>query len=192
MHHRKKGRDKRRQSEIWAPPEGRWPYLHAVYAKPDWDLMLFHPRPRFPDFDFITPSLATGGFIKNEAELDALRAAGITHVVNTSSEVTDEGQLFADSGIEFLFNPTYDDYHWKDPEWFDRTANFAAPAIRNGGKVLAHCLEGVNRGPSSAYYVLRVLGMDGDEAFAMIKGARARAKVFYREDADHAWGKRVA
>jgi hypothetical protein len=212
MSRRKGGRTKRRQLQLWEGNRvtrglsvyddaldpwygydlgGHVPYSLASF-KPDWDRWLFRPRTRFPDFDFVTPSLATGGFVKDEVELAVLKAAGITHVVNTSSEVKDEGDLFKDSGIEYLWNPTFDNYLWKDAEWFNKTIAFAVPAILDGGKAYVHCLEGVNRGPSSAYAVLRVLGHDGDEAFDLIKTARERAKVFYREDADRAVKELVA
>ncbi len=213
---RKKGRQKRRQLAIWEgvgatyAPRGLsaigsgWydndldeddlyrPYEPFDYEKwrstrtDDWDFWLTRPRPKKPDFDFITPSLATGGLIKDAEEAALIKAAGITHIVNTSSELTTEGRLFTDLGIEYLYNPTADNYQWKDPEWFAKTIAFAVPAIRDGGIVYAHCLEGVNRGPSSAYAILRALGHDGDAAFDLIKTARPRAKVFYANDADRA------
>lgn len=206
---RKKGRAKRRQLQIWEgvgatyAPRGLstmydgddWDYqpfdysayydrIRAPYNPHDWDRWLFRPRLKKPDVDFVTPSLATGGFIGSTAEAQALKDAGITHVVNCASELTREGELFADLGIEYLFNPTPDNFQPKPPEWFGKTVDFAVPAILDGGKVYAHCLEGVNRGPSNAYAILLALGHPGDEAFDLIQSARPRAKVFYRPDAD--------
>jgi predicted protein tyrosine phosphatase len=53
--------------------------------------------------------------------------------------------------------------------------------------VLTHCSAGVNRGPSMAYFLLRVhWHMSGPDALALIKKQRPIALARYWPDADRA------
>jgi predicted protein tyrosine phosphatase len=163
------------------PPYGRRPW---VPAKPiEWDRMLWRPRTRFPDFDVVTEHLATGGMVKTKAEAQVLIDAGVTHVLNTSSELHNEHEVLAGLPLVYAYNPTWDNNQWKDPSWFKATLDFALPVIAQGGMVYIHCLEGINRGPSSAAAVLMALGHTGREAKELIQKARPRAKVAYLADA---------
>lgn len=152
----------------------------------DLDRMLWRPRPKFPDFDIVTESVSTGGMVKTRAEAEVLAAAGITHVVNGATELYDEDRVFEGLGIEYLYNPTGDDNTWKDPQWFAAALAFTRPALAQGGHVYLHCLEGINRGPSLAYAVLRDQGMSIHEAHEAISKARPRAKMAYALDAEAA------
>ena len=77
----------------------------------------------------------------------------------------------------------------KDPFWFKKSLNFALPILaRPYGKVLAHCAAGRNRGPSTAFAILRAFGLTRLEALAMIHLARpvTVGGIAYSKDADEA------
>lgn len=140
------------------------------------------------DWSWVESSVATGGMPATLADVDALVAEGITHVVNVATEDADAASrlLGTDPRISYLWNPTPDDGRWKPVEWFDRTIDFVLPAIENGDRVLIHCHCGSNRGPSSAYAVLLAMGHAPATAEAMIRAARPQARLMYLEDAREA------
>ena len=139
------------------------------------------------DFTFITTRLATGAAISSPDDVQQLIAAGVTHVVDCRAEF-DDGQLLASSGLSYLWNGTQDDgVHPKPPDWFGRSLAFALPAICvTGAKVYAHCAAGVNRGPSTAYAIMRALGWAAAPAEAQIRAARPQVGLAYAADADAA------
>ena len=138
------------------------------------------------DFSFVTERLATGAAIGSADDVQQLIAAGITHVVDCRAEF-DDGQLLASSGLHYLWNPTQDDGQHKLPEWFGTSLSFALPAIPVvGAKVYAHCAAGVNRGPSTAYCIMRALGWPAAAAEATIRAARPQVGLAYKADADTA------
>lgn len=137
------------------------------------------------NFNFVTSRLATGGAIKNAADVDALSKAGITAIINCRNGQNDANLLAGK--FAYLWNPTADDGQHKPPEWFGRSLDFALPLFgKPRQKIYAHCAEGINRGPSTAYAILRALGLSGLEAQAMIRLARPIAFIAYAHDADDA------
>ena len=107
------------------------------------------------DFSFVTERLATGAAITGPADVTALHAAGITHIIDCRAEFSD-APLLATSGMAYLWNGTEDDGQPKPPAWFAASLVFALPALATAGaKVYAHCAAGVNRGPSTACYAVR-------------------------------------
>jgi protein-tyrosine phosphatase len=136
--------------------------------------------------NWITERLATGGALSGSADVDTLKAAGITAVIDCQAE-HDDGPLFADSGIAYVWNPTADDGQTKPPEWFARSLAFALAFLSQPRQyVLAHCGAGVNRGPSTAFAVLRALGLTHGEAMLIVTTGRPQAQVRYANDADRA------
>lgn len=172
---RKKGK-RWRQPMLWDGPWGSWrpPVREGMPCG--------HDR---HDWSWVESSLATGGMPASVADVDALVAAGITHVVNTATEdaAIAESVLGHDPRIRYLWNPTPDDGRWKPRSWFDATIDFALPAIENGDRVLVHCHCGSNRGPSSAYAVLLAMGFTPAVAETMVRAARPKARLMYLEDA---------
>jgi hypothetical protein len=146
----------------------------------------FGPYP--DDWAWVTPQLATGGLPTTRREMTNLVKAGITHVVCVAGDMPSVAHRVegADGRVNFLYNPTDDDGKWKPRDWFERTARFVAPAIEAGEKAYVHCIAGSNRGPSSAYYVLRATGTPQSDAEALIRAARPRARLLYLEDAEAA------
>lgn len=169
----------------WTRP-GTIPKPARLPGKFDLDRMLWRPRPKFPDWDQVTDQVATGGMVKTAEEAKRLVTAGVTHVVNGARELWDEDEVFDRLPIEYLYLPTADDNTWKSPDWFRGAIDFALPAIEAGGVVYLHCLEGINRGPSLAYAVLREQGLSIHEAHEAISKARPRAKMAYALDAESA------
>lgn len=145
------------------------------------------------DFSLITPRLFTGAALTaGPTDVAALHAAGITHVIACNESEDDNALLGA--GFTCLLNPTADDGTHKAPEWFDKSIQFAVDALsHHHARVLAHCAAGVNRGPSTAYAIMRALGFSATDAETLIRAARPQVGLGYKVDADAAimtlgWG----
>lgn len=143
-----------------------------------------------PNFDFVTDRLATGGDLhwredQALADLAALVAAGITHVVDCRQEWTDEEFVARHAPQITYLHVGVDDAGGRQPDWFfDEGVAFALDALAvPGSKVLTHCHMGINRGPSLAYAVLLALGSDPVQAMDTIRGVRPIAAVGYAEGA---------
>jgi hypothetical protein len=80
------------------------------------------------------------------------------------------GRNWADCGISgYLFNPAADDGQPKPVDWFQRSLRFAMPILaRPGWIVYVHCYDGINRGPSTAYAILRAQGLSPWQARLLI------------------------
>lgn len=180
-----RAKHRRRQPGLWADwgeqEPARWD--PAAYPR-----LVHFSTPKPYDWTWITDQLATGGMPLSAAEMSKLVAEGVTHVVNVSGDYRDIARTVeeADKRVRYLWNPADDDGRVKPAEWFQRTVDFAVPAIENGDRVYVHCLCGKNRGPSSAMAVLIALGHPADEAEEMIRTRRPRAQLLYAEDARRA------
>lgn len=131
----------------------------------------------------ITARLATGAALSGPDDVAALKAAGITHVIDERAEF-DDGQLLAGSGLTYLWNPTADDGQPKPDAWWQANISFALQAYSVLGTcILAHCAAGVNRGPSAAYGIIRACwGFPVAQAAALVKVARPQAGIAYAAD----------
>ena len=135
--------------------------------------------------NFVTIRLATGGALTGPPDVDALVTAGITHVIDCRAEF-DDGALLAQR-FHYLYDPTADDGQPKPPGWFQPAIAFALQALAQPGtKVYSHCAQGVNRGPSMCYAIMRAFGWPAADALSSIKTARPVAQVRYSADADSA------
>jgi hypothetical protein len=139
--------------------------------------------PRY-DFDFITADVATGAAPVDEGFVDALRRAGVTAVIDVTDAEDDRSLLPA--SFPYLYNPTADDGSHKPPGWFERSWDFAGPLLAAGGKVYCHCTSGINRGPSTAYFLIRRSGTSSAMALALFAEHRPQARIGYRADAEEA------
>jgi dual specificity phosphatase 3 len=135
------------------------------------------------DFSQITGRLFVGGQI-NDGDWPALKAAGITHVLDAQLEREDRAP--ADEDIFALWVPQPDDgKHPKPVSWFRYAVAFGLWALTNpNARLLTHCAAGVNRGPSLGYAVMRAQGWSREDAFALLKKNRPQVNVAYRDDAD--------
>jgi protein-tyrosine phosphatase len=139
------------------------------------------------DFNFVTARLATGAAISSLADAQQIAAAGVTHILDVTDGGDDTPLFAALPNVHVLWNPTADDGQPKPSSWFATSLAFALPALAGpGAKVYAHCSAGVNRGPSTAYAVMRALGWAADEAEKEIRAARPQVGLAYKSDADTA------
>ena len=143
------------------------------------------------DFTLITARLATGAALSDPADVAALKAAGITHVIDLRGEF-DDAALLAGAGLVYRWNPTEDDGTLKPAAWWDASLAFAVSAYQTLGTcLLCHCAAGVNRGPSTAYAVMRACwGYDAVSAEAQIRTARPQAQLAYARQFDAYWAAR--
>jgi hypothetical protein len=137
-------------------------------------------------FDFVTPRLATGAGVTSAADVDALVAAGITHVIDCRDGFTSAHVLADEPRISYLWNGVPDD---GDPvthgdSWFARSLSFALPALaRPHVKVCALCAAGVNRGPSTIFAIMLALGFTPANAEELICVARPVVGLSYKSEA---------
>lgn len=146
-------------------------------------------------FAFVTDRMALGPAPTSGADIEALVAAGITAVLNCCE---DNDAPFIGGRVMYLQNATDDpgcdaDQKPKKPaSWFATSLNFVMPLLvvpRN--RVYVHCHMGRNRGASTAYAVLRALGLNAELSMRLVKDACTRfgrpdAPVCYAPDADRA------
>lgn len=146
---------------------------------------------------WLTRRIATGGDLSWDPKLRALQIAdildaGITHIVDMRME-DDDTELWADLGIKYINLATNDIDGWHIPAaLFDRGVEFARAAQLTGGKVLAHCHMGINRGPSMAAAILMDWGMNPVASLKLIRAKRPITGVHYFMDAYDAHLSRLA
>ena len=139
------------------------------------------------DFDFVTGRLATGAALESPSDVEALVAAGITHVIDCCNEFDDAVVLGSHPRLSYLWNGTADDGQAKDASWFAPSIEFSLGALTHPrARVYAHCQSGHNRGPSTIYAVLRALGLPCELAERLVRSARPAVHLRYAADADRA------
>jgi hypothetical protein len=142
------------------------------------------------DFNDITIRVGTGAAVSSIDDVKALLAAGYTHVIDCRDDF-DDAPLFMGTTIgrrlHYLWNGTPDDGQPKPPRWFDISLEFGLHALSlRKTKVYAHCAAGVNRGPSTAYAIIRAQGYTATEAEQWIRAARPQVGLAYKLDAEKA------
>lgn len=139
-------------------------------------------------FNFITQRLATGGRIESAADVEALHEAGITDIINLDDATDDAPLLSGYPLMRYLHNPTADDGQPKPASWFKTSLDYAMPLLANPGrtKLYVHCHDGIDRGPVTAYTILRAWGFSHEHALLLIRLARPVSLFRYVGDADAA------
>lgn len=146
------------------------------------------PKAEHANISWITDSLAIGGDLSWKLSLRRLQVAeivamGITCVIDGRIE-DDDTAVWAAAGIEYVHVPVNDVSGSHLPRWaFDRAVTAARKAHKAGGKVLAHCHMGINRGPSLGAAILLDRGMAPVEVIKVIKAQRPVAGIYYFMDA---------
>ena len=129
---------------------------------------------------WITDRMAVGGAVETAEDMQALVAAGITHILSMRIEF-DESELAKPYGIQVLFNGTYNDFQPKPAELFDRGVDFGLRALRRPGtRLLVHCTLGMHRAPAMALAILGAMGWPLPVAMQTIQKCRP---VVYFADA---------
>ena len=137
------------------------------------------------DVAWVTPRVATGAGPQTRADVRALRAAGVTHVVDCRAEV-DATPIYAGSGLALCRAPTGDDGAPKGEAWFGPGVRFALAALRDrpDARILSQCAAGINRGPSMCFALLLALGARPADARRAILRVRPQARLAYAADAE--------
>ena len=78
-------------------------------------------------------------------DLTLLRSLGITHVVNCASKYIDTGPDFYGQDFSYMGFHAEDDDSYDIMQHFQPVYDFIEKARLSGGKVLIHCVVGVNR-----------------------------------------------
>jgi len=149
------------------------------------------------NFNRITERLFVGGRPREFADLTKLHQAGITDILDVcdvdDSLLLPKGVDWRGLGFEYLWNDGGPDNGAPKPAaWFQASIRFAFAALTRPKRILyVHCFNGINRGPSSAYAILRALGWPSLEAKAQLRLLRplmdvAGGGIGYANDADKA------
>jgi len=93
-------------------------------------------RPRELNLSWITDALAVGGAFRAQ-DVRRLRAQGVTAILDLRAEASDDPDLLAQHGIEFLRLPTPDTYP-PTPEDLDRGVEWVLDRQAAGHKVFVH------------------------------------------------------
>ncbi|MBA2396821.1 MAG: dual specificity protein phosphatase family protein [Ktedonobacteraceae bacterium] len=137
------------------------------------------PLPDALNLSWVNAHLAVGGRIRPE-DIKAVAQVGITHVVDTRSEYSDDKDALAKEHIDLLYLPTPDTYPlsveqlMQGSEWTDK-------CIREGGRVLIHCEHGVGRSVLLTCAVLVYQGMNARDALELVKKMRWQASPNQRQ-----------
>lgn len=144
----------------------------------------------------ITDRIWTGGDLPYQcgpaamlADLDDIRSAGITHIIDNRIECTDEDFVAKHApSITYVWNGQDDAGQAMPDAWFDDGVSAALEALADPeGAVLAHCHMGINRGPSMAFAILLAIGWGPVDALEAIRTARPIAGIAYSGDALDWW-----
>lgn len=146
------------------------------------------PKAQYANLNFVTDSLAIGGDLNWKRSLRDLQVAeivklGITCVIDARIE-DDDTAVWAKAGITYVHVPTDDrEGSHIDAKYFDAAVKAARAAKLAGGKVLAHCHMGINRGPSMGAAILLDRGMAPVDVIKLILKNRPQAGIYYFMDA---------
>ncbi len=125
------------------------------------------------DLTWITPRIAVGGGIWNDANMQAVVRAGVTHIIDMQIEF-DDTPLAEPYGIQVCWNPADDDFKPKPPKMFQTAVEFALAALDHSAenKVFIHCAAGVHRAPMMTLALMGVLGWSLADARDLIEERR--------------------
>jgi protein-tyrosine phosphatase len=142
-------------------------------------LGLHIPLPDKLNMSWVTREMAVGGRVRGE-DIPALARAGVTHVVDTRSEYSDDQRALAREKIELLHLPTPDTYPLTI-EQLREGAAWVQERIEQGGRVLIHCEHGVGRSVLMTCAVLVYGGMSSHDALALVEEKRWQAAPNHRQ-----------
>ena len=137
--------------------------------------------------------LWVGGSVPR-SQYAALKAQGITAVIDLRAERCDDAAALAALGIELLHLPVTDRYP-PSVEQLMKGVEWALPRLKAGGKLYTHCEHGVGRGPLMGLAVLVAQGAEVKEAYRALRERRWQATLNDRQlgglaDFTVAWGAR--
>ena len=132
--------------------------------------------PAYP-LTWVTDHLAVGGAPMSHAQLDSLRAQGVTAILNLCAEFCDLHEIEAAAGFEVRYLPIPDECAPDLPALED-ALGWLDEAVYLGKKVLIHCRHGIGRTGTvlNAYLLRRGLGHMG--AARVLRPLRAKPANF--------------
>ena len=137
------------------------------------------------DCNWVNNRLLVGAIVAKKDDAKFLKMGGITHVLNCMRDNNEEVWV-REFGMVYFHNAVEDDGKPKPVEWFKASIEWALPVlIYPKNKLYVHCRGGQQRGPSTAYAILRALGMTASEAEHAIQIVR-KCGLGYKKDADKA------
>lgn len=137
------------------------------------------PLPDRLNMSWVTDQLAVGGRIRPE-DIHTLAHAGVTHVIDTRAEYSDDPQGLAKEHVALLCLPTPDTYALTVVQML-QGAKWANEQIKQGGRVLVHCEHGVGRSALLTCAVLVYDGMHASDALQLVQQKRWQAAPNHRQ-----------
>ena len=140
---------------------------------------------------FVTDRVLVGGDLdsfdpdRGPAQLAELVDAGVTHILDTRREWSDEEYVSRHApAVGYRHLGVDDDGGTLPDQWFDEATEWLDAVLAEpGARVLVHCHMGVNRSPSLVFGYLLHRGHGVREALDLIRGAWDVAVVDYADDA---------
>lgn len=138
--------------------------------------------------------LWVGGSV-SRSQYAALKALGISAVIDLRAERCDDAAALAALGIELLHLPVTDRYP-PSVEQLMKGVEWALPRLKAGGRLYTHCEHGVGRGPLMGLAVLVAQGAEVKEAYRSLRQRRWQATLNDRQlgglaDFTAAWAERT-
>lgn len=151
---------------LWTPGEPYW-------------------TPDAPQWHELPDGLATGGQCHSDVDFRAVARIFDTVVDCRAEARTGEHRILRERGVRVEHVPTGDDGQAKGEEWFGPGVRAVLSGVGRGQRVLVHCAEGINRGPSMAYAALLCLGHHPKAAWHHVsRRPCTEYGICYAEDAD--------
>ena len=98
------------------------------------------------------------GCDENAKDLEEIKDYGFTHVINCAADFVETGLKYyqSTSVVKYIEFWADDDYEYDMMQHFPEAFEFIEDARKNDGKVLIHCVAGINRSGvlTSAYYMM--------------------------------------
>jgi len=123
------------------------------------------------DLSWITETLAIGGSFSPALTVALARDHRVAAVVDLRGESSDDAQLLAKYGVEFLHLPTMD-FSPVSTAKLRRGIEFVTPHLAAGRRVLIHCGRGIGRSAVLGLCVLVEQGYAPLDALALAKERR--------------------
>ena len=79
------------------------------------------------------------------SNINLLDSLGVTHVINCAATYINTGSQFYGSSRKYMEFEAEDDEHYEILQHFKPVYDFIEDARQSGGKVLIHCIMGINR-----------------------------------------------